>query len=89
MQKQNNINVKFNNFLIIWYALTSASHSTCNQIHYDDVIMGTMASQITSLTIVYSTGYSDADQTKHHSSASVAFVRGIRRGPVNSRTNGQ
>ena len=46
--------------------------------------MGTMASQITSLTIVYSTGYSDADQRKHQSSASLAFVWGIHRGPVNS-----
>ena len=46
--------------------------------------MGTMASQITSLTIVYSAVYSDADQRKHQSSTSLAFVRGIRRGPVNS-----
>ena len=46
--------------------------------------MGTIASQITSLTIVYSTVYSDADQSKHHSSASLAFVWGIHRGPVNS-----
>ena len=30
--------------------------------HYNDVIMGAIASQITSLTIVYSTIYSDADQ---------------------------
>ena len=52
--------------------------------HYNDVIMGTIASQITSLTIVYSTVYSDADQRKHQSSASLAFVWGIRRGPVNS-----
>ena len=52
--------------------------------HYNDVIMGTIASQITSLTIVYSTIYSEADQRKHQSSASLAFVRGIRRGPVNS-----
>ena len=48
-----------------------------------DVIMGVIASQITSLTIVYSTVYSDADQRKHQSSASLAFVRGIHRGPVN------
>ena len=41
-------------------------------------------SQITSLTIVFSTVYSDADQRKHQSSASLAFVRGIHRGPVNS-----
>ena len=51
--------------------------------HYDDVIIGAMASQITSLTIVYSTVYSDADQRKHQSSTSLAFVRGIHRGPVN------
>ena len=40
--------------------------------------------QITSLTIAYSTVYSDADQRKHQSSASLAFVRWIHRGPVNS-----
>ena len=52
--------------------------------HYNDNIMGAIASQITSLTIVYSTVYSDADQRKHQSSASLAFVRVIRRGPVKS-----
>ena len=48
------------------------------------LIMGTIVSQITSLTIVYSTVYSGADQRKHQSSASLAFVQGIHRGPVNS-----
>ena len=52
--------------------------------HYSDIIMGTMMSQITSLTIVYSTIYSGADQRKHQSSASLAFVQGIHRWPVNS-----
>ena len=52
--------------------------------HYSDVIMGAMASQITSLMIVYSTICSDADQRKHQSSASLAFVRGIHRWPLNS-----
>ena len=47
--------------------------------------MGTMASQITSLTIVCSTVYLGADQRKHQSSVSLAFLRGIHRGPVNSR----
>ena len=56
--------------------------------HCGDVIMGTIASQITSLTTVYSTVYSDADQRKHQSSASLAFVRGIHRGPVNSPHKG-
>ena len=50
--------------------------------------MGTMASQITSFTIVYSTVYSGAVQRKHQSSASLAFVRGIHRGPVNSQHKG-
>ena len=52
--------------------------------HYGDVTMTAIASQITSLTIVYSTVYSDADQRKHQSSPSLAFVLGIHRGPVNS-----
>ena len=52
--------------------------------HYNDVTMGTIASQITSLTSIYSTVYSGADQSKHQSSASLAFVCGIHRGPVNS-----
>ena len=46
--------------------------------------MGTLVSQITSLMIVYSTFYSGADQRKHQSSASLAFVWGIHRWPVNS-----
>ena len=57
--------------------------------HYNDVIMGAMASEIISLTIVCSTVYSGADHRKHQSSASLAFVcgefPGDRRIP---RTNG-
>ena len=52
--------------------------------HYNDVIMSAMASQITSLTIVYSTVYWEANKRKHQSSASLAFVRGIHLWPVNS-----
>ena len=50
--------------------------------------MGAMASQITSLAVVYSTVYSDPDQRRHRSSASLAFVQGIQRGPVNSPHKG-
>ena len=46
--------------------------------------MGAIASQITSLAIVYSTVYSGAAQRKHESSAPLAPVRGIHRRPVNS-----
>ena len=52
-------------------------------IHYDDVIMTMLASQITSLPVVCSIVYSDVNQRKHQSSASLAFVREIHRGPVN------
>ena len=50
--------------------------------------MSEIASQITSLTIVYSTVYSVADQRKHQSYASLVFVRGIHRRPVNSPHKG-
>ena len=56
--------------------------------HYNDVITDAMAYQITSLAIVYSTVYSGADQRKNQSSASLAFVRGIHRRPVNSPHKG-
>ena len=56
--------------------------------HCNDVKMSAMASQITSLTVVYSTVYSGLDQRKHQSSVSVAFVRGIHRWPVISPHKG-
>ena len=56
--------------------------------HYNDVNMSAMAFQITSLTIVYSIVYSGADQRKHQSSASIAFVRRIHRWPGNSPQKG-
>ena len=49
--------------------------------------MGAIASQITSLTIGYLTVYSGADHRKHQSPASLAFVLGIHRWPVNSLHN--
>ena len=56
--------------------------------HYSDVIMGTMTLQITSVSIGYSTVCLGADQRKHQSFASLAFVRGIHRSPVNSPHKG-
>ena len=67
----------------IWWCRNCAAISR-EIFHYGDVIMATIASQITSLTIVYSTIYSDADQRKHQSFVSLVFVREIHRGPVNS-----
>ena len=66
--------------LLVWCCLCEFYFA----LHYNDIIMGTIASQITSLTIVYLTVYSDADQRKHQICASLAFMRGIHRGPVNS-----
>ena len=64
-------------------AIFSRARCAINWPHYSDVIMSTMASQITSLTIVYSTVNSGTGQRKHQSSASLAFVRGIHRWPMN------
>ena len=60
-----------------------------NSSHYNDVIvLIAMASQMTSITDVYSTVHLGADQRKHQSSASLAFVLGIQRWPVNSLHKG-
>ena len=70
-----------------WHIMTGLvpnQYGPCPISHYDDVIIGAIASQITSFTSVYSTVYSVSDKRKHQSSASLAFVRGIHRGPVNS-----
>ena len=68
----------------LWSIIALLSNICYINLHYNGIIMGAIASQITSLTIVYSTFYSGADQRKHQSSASLAFVRGIHRSPVNS-----
>ena len=65
--------------LIIRVIIVNNVDDTLNINNDGDVIMTTMASQITSLTVVYAIAYSDAEQRKHQSSASLAFVRGIHR----------
>ena len=81
---------QYDNLYLICIAMEMPEYCTKRSIcsHYDDVIMSAMASQITSLTIVYSTVYSRADQRKHQSSALLAFVCGIHRWPVNSPHKG-
>ena len=56
--------------------------------HYSNVIMGDMASQITSISTVCSVVCSGAHQRKHQSSVSLAFVMGIHRWPVDSPHKG-
>ena len=62
--------------------------STGDCSFYSDVMMGAMASQITGVSMVYSNVCSGADQRKHQSYTSLAFVRGIHRWPVNSPHKG-
>ena len=81
--------IKYNSFmfnklaLIVYKVLCCIlqhAYFTTNSIccvHYSDIIMGVMVSQITSLTIVYSEVYSSADPRKHQSPVSLAFVQGI------------
>ena len=66
----------------------SHNHSMFLCPHYTDVIMGVIASQITDVSIVYSTVWSSVYKKKHQSSASLAFLRGIPRWPVNSPHKG-
>ena len=74
---------------LIGYTFQPSSDCTVKRVHNDDVIMTTTATQITSLTVVYSIVYSGADQRKHQSSASLAFVRGIHRDRWIPRIKGQ
>ena len=70
-----------------WKLGTEVTHHierATRHAHYGDVTMGAMASQITCVSIVYLGVCSGTDQRKHQSSASLAFVRGIHRRPVNS-----
>ena len=70
--------------------LSSYSQWACvSHTHNGDAIMDAIASQITSLTIVYSAVYSDPDERKHQSSASLAFVWGIHRDRWIPRTKDQ
>ena len=60
-----------------WFMVISWYGNAFSITHYSDDIVGSVASLITSLKIVYSTVYSDPDHWKHQSSASLAFVWGI------------
>ena len=59
-----------------------------SKTHYSDVIITATASQITSVSVIYSMVCSGTDQRKHEISASLAFVRGIHRWLVNSLHKG-
>ena len=66
--------IKDNHWFCMWKLTIISLIWISPIIHYIGAIMTTMAPQITSLTVVYSTVYSDADQRKHQSSASLVFV---------------
>ena len=57
--------------------------------HYNDIIMSTMASQITSISIICSAICSGTDQRKYQSFVSLAFVRRIHWWQVVALTKGQ
>ena len=73
---------------IVFLQLTDSMVGGISGDHYDDVIMTTIASQITSLTVVYSTVYSDADQSKHQKVRVTGLCVGNSPGPVNSPHKG-
>ena len=79
------LSVPFQCVVIIWNSYTFSNFFLIIQLHY---IISAMASQIPGASIVYSAVCSGADQSKHQSSASLAFVRGIHWWPVNSPHKG-
>ena len=64
-------------------------HGRTKSMRYNDVIMSATASQITSLTSGYSAVYSGADQRKHQSSGSLAFVRVTGEFPTQRASNAE
>ena len=66
---------------------TKWNFSRAGNVHYSDVVMSAMASQITGLIVCLNV-CSVADQRKHQSSMSLVFVSGIHRWLVNSPHNG-
>ena len=69
-------------------ALKNNIHDEFPFLYYRDVIMSAVASQISSVLLVCSTVCSNAYKKKHQSFASLAFVRGIHRCPVDSLHKG-
>ena len=67
---------------------TKWNFNHAGNVHYSDVIMSAMASQITGVLIVCLNVCSVADKRRHQSSMSLAFVRGIHRWLVNSPHKG-
>ena len=61
------------------FTLVSRTENENLGAHYNDVIMSAMASQLTSVLIVYSTVCSGAGQRKHKILEPLAFVMGIHR----------
>ena len=85
--------ISLNKFMLIalqWRRIGGLAFQNAGKscFHYIDVIMTTMASQITSLTVVYSTVYSDADKKKTPKPLVTGLCAGNSPGPVNSPHKG-
>ena len=74
---------------VLGYTRRRRNASIKQDLHYGDVIMSAMATQITGISIVCSLNVPlGADKIKYQSSASLAFVRGMHRWPVDSSQKG-
>ena len=82
LRNSNSIDISFR------YDSSHGGQEIVINLHYSDVIMSVMASQIACILIVCSAVCSGEDQRKHQSSTSVTFVRGIHMWPVNSPHKG-
>ena len=70
------------------FAISITCRHWCGTYHCSDVIMSALASQITTVSRVCPTICSGVHQRKYQSSASLTFVRGIHRWPVDSAHKG-
>ena len=80
-QRMNSLYLCDSDVSILASSTKKSWHQNTFCMYYSDVIMSAIASQIIDVSIVCSTVCSGADQRKHQSSVSLAFVRGIHRWP--------
>ena len=77
-----NVKINFSNDAVFVLKQSEFFYHTwikCIYVHYNDIIMCAMVSQITCVLIVCSAICSGADQRNHQTSASLSFLMGIHR----------
>ena len=82
--------IRFDGLQLIqrWWLTVCLLWDPPNRVHYNDVIISVISTQITGVSIVCSTVCSGTDQRKHQSCASLTFMRVIHRWLMDSPHKG-